>query len=91
MARPLLFDASFKMFSSSFLLDFSETHHMQLSIKSANEVEGTELQCLVKLPSAKFIEAKLLAPQSILYLVELYKIGKSLMNCPSKSFQLSYK
>ena len=75
MARPLAFDASFKMFSS---FEFPEAHNtklfvaslphfgthatVELSLKLTIELNVTEMQCLVNLPSKIVIGGELLVP-----------------------------
>ena len=62
MARPLVIDASFKLFfvSCDLYLDFPKANHMKLSLHLASELEGIELQCSVNLPSKMHNEGELM-------------------------------
>ena len=57
MARPLAFDASFKIFSTCDpFFSLSEIHHIKLFLQLASELKGTELHCPVNSSSKMLIE-----------------------------------
>ena len=58
MARPLFFDASFKLFSSCYLSLTLQKQIKYLYLQLASELEGTELQCLANLLREMLIEGQ---------------------------------